>query len=175
MVEFFRGGFCDGKEVCLCVVPYPNIVKPLVHGWMLKIETADEYRQFVDPSWFARDIFLSVTDEKSKPTWASSLKNHPASLVGLIGKLDEKRTNAILSSLPIYMNMNGGWMTCDGCFEVESTVSKSWPGELNPRFLKWEFGSHWYVKLGCMDIEIDGNFKWDTIEEAKSAFERWRG
>ena len=38
------------------------------------------------------------------------------------------------------------------------------------RYLQWEDGNHWYVKIGVIDVcDKENQYKWDTKEEAEQA------
>ena len=43
------------------------------------------------------------------------------------------------------------------------------------RFLQWPKGTHWYAKIGVIDVvDKEGNMKWDTKEEAERASKWFR-
>jgi hypothetical protein len=41
------------------------------------------------------------------------------------------------------------------------------------RFLQWPNGHHWYVKIGDVDVKVDGEMKWDTKEKAEEAYQKF--
>ena len=59
-------------------------------------------------------------------------------------------------------------------YEVLETVEKEdlvFP-DLQPRYLQWPNGKHWYVKFGEKDFVVYGKQKWDTRAEAEAAVAR---
>lgn len=40
---------------------------------------------------------------------------------------------------------------------------------MNYKLIRWPLGKHWYVKIGDLDVEVNGLRKWNTKKEAERA------
>ena len=79
----------------------------------------------------------------------------------------------------ILINSNGGYcQLIKDHHEITKIKEKEFldfpDQELNIRFIQWKEGSHWYVKIGNIDVVVDGNQKWNTKAEAEQALERYQ-
>lgn len=43
------------------------------------------------------------------------------------------------------------------------------PNDGEIRFLRWPNGKHWYLKIGDIDIKVNGENKWNSKEQAEKA------
>jgi len=164
---------------------HPNIQKPLEYGWLLKIHNlVDLLTFFVEKDWVMRaavaDYFSSIIRNRhfTNPT-AQGLSllcdEDGRGFTQLMGKMNSDRFTAMANNLPLYINRVGGWMPERGCTEHETVVAEKWPesDKIQPRFIQWQGGKHWYVKIGNQDIEVDGQQKWNTKQAAEEAYKKW--
>lgn len=91
------------------------------------------------------------------------------SLIG--GKIFEAKAKGILNTGKIYINKNGGYFPHSKDITVlEETFIEEliFPQyTLNDIYVKqWDGGTHWYAYVGGNPVEIDGENKWNTEEEA---------
>jgi hypothetical protein len=71
----------------------------------------------------------------------------------------------------LFVNSVGGYFGYSDILDISETREIDvWalPG-VEPRFLQWPGGKHWYAKIGDEDIVIDGKQKWDTRVQAEAA------
>ena len=78
----------------------------------------------------------------------------------------------------LYINAAGGFNMGSKDWKEVRTITKSkyiWPGNENikPSIKKWPNGTHYYAKIGGVDVVVDGEQKWDTREEAQEAIDRF--
>ena len=100
------------------------------------------------------------------------------SFVKLVGDRFQGMEKALSHHGTIYVQRVGSYMVSGSDTEeygdiVESEIAK-WPQEkLEPRYIQWTNGSHWYVKYGTEDVSYKDDFKWNSYAEAEKAFKRW--
>jgi hypothetical protein len=156
----------------------------LEYGWMMKLRSTQEvmlYFQVYDStctdvsSDFAHERISHFTHQASYAVKvrATTRKQSPVEVLG--GLIGEKM-RCMFKTLPVYVNRNGGWFhQTEDCTETEVVVADRWPEEhCDPEYKQWPGGKHWYCSVGGVGIEIDGEQKWNSYEEAVAAYRRWR-
>lgn len=80
----------------------------------------------------------------------------------------------------IHNNLKSFFVPSDGVTEYGEIVYRDRVADIpseelpEPRFVQWSGGQHYYVKCGVEDVVVDGQQKWDTLEEAQAAFAVWK-
>ena len=76
----------------------------------------------------------------------------------------------------IYVNTNGGCFPHSKSLVILDEKPQKgliWPTDnltiKDADIKKWPNGTHWYAKIGKMDVVVKGQQKWDTYAEARSA------
>jgi hypothetical protein len=163
---------------------HPNIVKPLHYGWMIKIRNEEDLFEFAaEKDWLPKKVFLDMMTVLREEA-LRGVKQHPThpltaylnsiteehegvGFVQHLARINCNKIEAMAKNLPVYINSNGGWMPSSlDC--VENKVVES-----AYQIFRWLEGKHYYVKVGNMDVEVDGRCKWNSQEEAKAAYEKW--
>ncbi len=83
------------------------------------------------------------------------------------------KANLIIERGRIYVNSSGGCFPHSDSIEImeeKEVKGLVWPIYSIKDIIvkKWRNGTHWYAKIGKMDVVIDGEQKWDTYKEAYS-------
>lgn len=79
----------------------------------------------------------------------------------------------------IQPNMLGFFIPADNIVEYGEPVYRDFIAEAprarveKPQYIKWPGGKHYYVKVGAVDVVVDGEQKWDTFEQAQRAWKQW--
>jgi hypothetical protein len=99
-----------------------------------------------------------------------------ASLLDLIDTLTDSvfkvKEKFINEGHTLYINKAGGFMPSLGPeYEVKETIISEeliFPEytEKDIKIIRWPNGVHYYAKIGCVDVVIDGEMKWKTEERA---------
>ena len=102
------------------------------------------------------------------------------SLPEVVMKISKKSLESKISIFEkygdLFVNSNSGYTPNIEIPEDAEILSNSviiFPKEHKPRFLQWVSGGHWYVKVGSIDVVVDGKQKWNTRKEAKEAHKKW--
>lgn len=45
---------------------------------------------------------------------------------------------------------------------------------IQPTYVQWPGGKHYYVKVGAVDVVVDGQQKWETWGQAHEAYKKWK-
>jgi hypothetical protein len=132
------------------------------YGWMMKLTTeADVLDWHINHG-------LSIV----RRSFQKSKDN-----VNVIADIESKRIESMLKCLPVYVNRKGGWFLATKNYkESESVRYDVWPDEsdLSPKYSCWEGGKHWYIRVGEVDVVVDGEVKWPTKALAEQAYEKWK-
>ena len=96
----------------------------------------------------------------------------PMSPFHMAVQLDQTASHVHLRLLQlgtIYVNYNGGWMTMAKGFTIinrtKCATFPTWTRD-DIKIIQWPGGTHFYAKIGTMDVMVDGKQKWDTRAEA---------
>lgn len=165
----------------------PSLSTPLDQGWwrrvsgindLLSVNLEDNYR-------CAKTIFDPICLEGKAdhsntllgPAASFLMKLRGDSLVGVLGSLMASKSRVMDLAIEaygfIYVNINGGWQTPSSYLTILREVqSLKWP-DIEPRYLRWPNGKHYYIKVGDQEVVVDGQSKWNTIESAKMAYAKW--
>ena len=103
------------------------------------------------------------------------------SFIDLMSRSFQSKWRAIENFGKVYIQPNGTafFVPAKGTVEVGESLEidnlKAWglANKLQPRFIQWQGGSHYYVKCGTIDVVVDDAQKWDTLEAAKAAYNIW--
>lgn len=105
----------------------------------------------------------------------------------IVQNYNSKILNSMIDTLEkakaLYFNENGGYWPLYKDENLEDTryildirilddivfPLKDSKELLNYRLIRWPLGKHWYVKIGDLDVEVNGFRKWNTKEEAEKA------
>jgi hypothetical protein len=98
----------------------------------------------------------------------------------MLAKLEiEIQTARESQTFPIYLFNNlkvyGGTINSEDVYEKNESEKLIYPDDINMdiddvRYLQWKGGTHWYAKIGKMDVtDENGNQKWNTRKEAENA------
>lgn len=97
------------------------------------------------------------------------------SLIDALAMFNDQILNAMMRVLKdrgrIAINRRGGFFGITDRYELtyEEEIDKFvLPGD-EIRVIKWENGTHYYAKIGDIDVSWEGKDKWDTKEEAEKA------
>jgi hypothetical protein len=176
---------------------HPKMSKPIYHGWMLSIKTLGDlmhYKETYEKSLLECAFMdynkCATRDDEGYVRYTQHLRNNlavwtsltaemkGASFVYALGETSGKKFIAMLNSLPIFVNRNGGYFPQDHNCKILETKTQAdyWPSERKqePHYLQWPNGDHWYCKVGPDDVEVDGKMKWDTRTEAEAAYAKWK-
>lgn len=157
----------------------------LNYGWLFDIRNVDELFDYLD----------NVRAPRARAEFAEALKyaqgighaNMIATIAGMKGitileaqtKFNSDVMKAMEKSLfkkgRIFVNGLGGHFVVHDDLKIkESREIDVWAlPEEKPRFIQWPGGTHWYAKIGDEDIVVDGTQKWDTLEQAAQAAEKF--
>jgi hypothetical protein len=86
------------------------------------------------------------------------------------------KMNVLLKAKKIYIQKSGGYFPYKDSLivkDIKEVEKICFPGNGIPRYLKWPKGSHWYVKIDDLDVEVDGKCKWDLKSEAEEAAKKF--
>jgi len=167
---------------------------PSISGWYLKLSTVKElieHTQKVDPTRIEVAFTDYLSAEVEKRTHFSDMLAANCSLLAeikgttfvdtifntLTGSFKYK-LEKIIKGYNVFINPSGGYTFDTTTYEsyvVLETITKK--GLIYPmkdikdvRYIKWPQGTHWYAKIGNIDIVDDrGSQKWDTKKEAEKA------
>lgn len=59
-------------------------------------------------------------------------------------------------------------------YRIADAFDKLVVEKANVRFVKGENGSHWYAKVGKLDVVVDGEQRWGSRSDAERAFRIWK-
>jgi hypothetical protein len=166
---------------------------PIKYDWMMVIESLDELTDFHQKSMAAKicGVWANIFDvQQGKAHFDNKLsflidleacteesKGRQHSLIDLtatvLGKIWEAKAKAILDCGKIYINKNGGFFAhSEDIVVLEEFISDNYLfpeyTEKDIKVKQWTDGTHWYAYVGDIQVEIDGENKWDTEERAKS-------
>jgi hypothetical protein len=105
-------------------------------------------------------------------TMLSNGKNFINTSCELENKIINNKINAVNEYGTIYLRENGSYMLHTSHYEVISFIEKDYLlypeySEKDIKISQWINGTHWYAKIGKMDVvSEDGTAKWNTYEEA---------
>lgn len=77
----------------------------------------------------------------------------------------------------VFVSRVGSWFVGDLYTVILAEQESKWfPADVSqePRYLQMQGGKHWYVKVGQFDVVVDGEQKWNTLPEAKTAYSKWK-
>ncbi len=162
--------------------------------WVLKIDSEEKLNEYL-LSIMPKRVKDSIDDMKriageklagrfdhsrNTLTWASDIiakctgYGIMPSLMILLDETENNQRKILKDGNIIYIKCQGSYShnTPDGkLYEILKTQEKEtleFP-DLEPRFLQWPNGTHWYVKFGEIDLEWRNKSKWDTKKEAEKA------
>lgn len=177
--------------------------KPLEYPWVLKIasplelivyeaETSGRYseafsnlinsREFQELTCIPGPLRDHMTNMTS---WALliRLKRKEGQRVSVVqevqdfvNEVHDDRINSIEKYGAIYIQEVGSYFFPSKTHKIiQEKVSKElvFPEGGEARFLQWPNGKHWYVKIGDVDVRVNGNSKWDSKEKAEKALARF--
>lgn len=164
------------------------------YGYVLKLSNLVQLMGYLTDDKMAESIFFDIVNSERRGAEELSITS-PAGMVEKISEVTGENTASVLSRMTsdrfksmskaideygsIYVQWTGGWM-------VGSIVEYGKPKySENPRnfpknytdedikLSKWPGGKHWYAKVGTMDVEVDGQVKWNTQKRAKEMANRF--
>ncbi len=99
-------------------------------------------------------------------------------LAGLLDEVYVNRIRLLNDGNVLYIKASGGYSfdKDDNLYDVLEEMKKDelhFP-EFDVRYIQWPNGTHFYAKIGDVDIEWEGKQKWDTKEDAEKAFKAWQ-
>ncbi len=163
--------------------------------WMLKVTSLDQllaYHMATTPNRIAAafadgikvregrahisnslNILADMRAQRTGRSWVESLVNIRDEVQGNQQKLLIQGYILLIRSIGSYSFDNPDWTHYD-VLETKQSEDMIWP-KLEPRFLQWPGGSHWYAKVGDLDIEWNDKAKWDTRAEAERAAAKFLG
>jgi len=165
------------------------------YDWMLVIESIDELNLYHNNTMHAQisnaweNLFEAQMHKSHINTKLGFLIDIEAGINGgrksiieltaLVGeKIFDAKAGAILRDGKIYINKNGGFFShnedltiLDEILVDNDKIVFPQYTEKDIRVKQWENGTHYYAYVGDFQVEWDGEKKWDTEKEAKSAAE----
>lgn len=162
--------------------------------WVLKISGEWELMEYMRETTDTR-VAAAVTDfreVKAGRAHVGNVLNYMADMraqnkgfsfaQGLVDVLDEvwhNRLAMLKEGKVLYIKGSGGYSydTVPGTFYdvlgEQGSEELHFPN-LEVRYLQWPNGTHWYAKIGDVDIEWKGKQKWDTKADAEYAVRQWK-
>ena len=170
---------------------------PAVKDWYLRIDTIDElfnyynntlpnkvenaFKEYLEVDVFGRKHYgFSGIAGRYAAAIALTAKCRETTFLDSMNSLNNKLISGQLEKLVegniVLINCNGGWThdTQDRhrytVLQIKQTDNLVYPHKNieDVRYIKWEGGSHWYAKIGNIDIvDSKGNQKWNTKAEAE--------
>lgn len=172
----------------------PNMVRELEYGYCLVLESLLDLAKY-DSS--AKGVYESGFYDAIKTmegNHSTTMLGHAVCIAARRGKKSlidgfidvtskafQAKWRAIENLGKVYIQPNGSsfFVPCEGIVEVGEPLEidnlKAWglANKQQPRFIQWQGGSHYYVKCGTIDVEVNGEQKWNTLAAAKAAYNAW--
>lgn len=117
--------------------------------------------------------FISETRAKCRET------SFAHAMASILDEVYENRIKLLERGMVIYIKSSGGYSydtTGQEMYDIleEKTLDELHFPQEEVRYIKWPNGSHFYAKIGDVDIEWEGKQKWDTQEQAEEAVKFWK-
>jgi len=189
---------------CKVECKHPQIEKPMEYGWMLKVSSVEALMDYLmtDVRW--KEGFSDVIKSKPfnpngdhHRTRVGSSLSVLSEMTGdsLIDTLIKFSTDAqdakfklLKESGCIYIGEVGGFFPKGkGVKELKKVSYEGNPHKgfwalkdnediltSKARYMQWTNGSHWYAKIGNVDVRVDGHQKWGTKWEAQEAVKKFK-
>jgi hypothetical protein len=164
------------------------------YDWMMVIDSIDELTDFhqksmsgkIGPVWSNLfDVQQGKRHIDNKLGFLITLKSDSERAQGrehslieltamVLGEIHATKLKAILQFGKIYINKSGGFFPHSEDIEVLDEFTGDnylFPNytEKDIRVKQWLNGSHWYAYVGDLQVEMFGEKKWNTEEEALKA------
>jgi len=189
---------------CKVECKHPRIEKPMKYGWMLKVSSFEALMDYIMTDTSMGNAFQDACKSKDftpkgghcrtdlGETLVRLCKLTEKSLAGTMDQLAQDATEAKIKMLQkhgyLYINEVGGFfpkekgvkelkkITYEGSPHKGFLVAKDNEDILSSkaRYTQWTNGSHWYAKIGNIDVVINGNQKWGTKWEAEEAVKKFK-
>lgn len=147
------------------------------------VKASSEYKRQPtknDPSetWTMRPHYENVMAHTVAVTADLKDKSFIKAMCDLSEEIFKGQMTSLEREGTIYIQHTGSYMSWPPETDIweEETWERShmvFPDSDEIKILQWPQGTHWYAKIGNVDVVIDGEEKWDTYDEADVAAKRF--